>query len=46
MRFFFSASVHGKKTIEANYRLIEQEVKRLGHDVDSSTVLDQDPTPL
>jgi hypothetical protein len=46
MRFFFSASVHGKKTIEANYRLIEQEVKRLGHDVDSSTVLDQDPNDM
>lgn len=46
MRFFFSASVHGKKTIESNYRLIEQEVKRLGHEVDANTVLTQDPAEM
>jgi len=46
MRFFFSASVHGKKTIESNYRLIEQEVKRLGHEVDANSVLNQDPNEM
>jgi len=46
MRFFFSASVHGKKTIESNYRIIEQEVKRLGHEVDANTVLTQDPAEM
>lgn len=46
MRFFFSASVHGKKTIESNYRLIEQEVKKLGFEIDASTVLNQDPNEM
>jgi len=41
MRFFFSASIHGKQQFEQNYRAIEHEVKRLGHDIDISTVLDQ-----
>lgn len=46
MRFFFSASVHGKRLLESNYKLIAQEVQRLGHEVDVTTVLDQDPTDM
>lgn len=46
MRFFFTASVHGKRILEANYRLIVQEVTRLGHEVDASTVLDQQPSQM
>ena len=39
MRFFFSASIHGKQQFEQHYRIIEQEVKRLGHEIDTSTVI-------
>lgn len=46
MRFFFSASVHGKRLFESNYKLIAQEVERLGHEVDVSTVLGQDPADM
>src|SRR6185369_14154207 len=46
MRFFFSASVHGKKFVESNYRMIEQEVRRLGHEVDAGTVLEQLPDEM
>ncbi len=46
MRFFFSASVHGKRLFEPNYKLIAQEVKRLGHEIDATTVLNQDPKEM
>lgn len=46
MRFFFTASVHGKKQLESNYRLIEQEVKRLGHEVDNGNFSDQSPEEM
>ena len=38
--------MHGKRLLESNYKLIAHEVKRLGHEVDVTTVLDQDPTDM
>ena len=46
MKFFFIASIHGKQQFEQNYKVIEQEVKRLGHDFDGSTVFDYSPESM
>jgi hypothetical protein len=40
MKFFFNASIQGKPQLEATYQVIENEVKRLGHEVDSGAVMD------
>jgi hypothetical protein len=46
MKFFFSASIHGRNTFEQNYKVIEQEVKRLGHQIDMSTVMNSTPSDM
>lgn len=46
MRFFFSASIHGQQQFEQHYRVIEHEVKRLGHEIDTSTVINHDPAVM
>lgn len=38
MKFFFCASIQGKPQFDKQYRLIEEEGKRLGYDIDASTV--------
>jgi len=42
MRFYFITSIHGKQQFNINHQTIEQEVKRLGHEMISSV---QESTP-
>lgn len=46
MRFLFIASIHGKQQFEQNYKVIEQEVKRLDHDFEGSSVFNHTPESM